>query len=158
MAATRATSALDAAGVPYRLHNYEAHVSDDADLTYGEAVAVEIGADPDAVFKTLIASVDGELVVAVVPVSGLLNLKALAKALGGKRAEMANADDAQRTTGYVVGGISPFGQKKALRRAVDETVEVFDTVFVSAGQRGLQLQIAPAALTDTAIVAPITKM
>lgn len=97
-------------------------------------------------YKTLLASVDGRLVVGVVPVSGQLDLKALAAAVGGKRAAMARPEDAERATGYVVGGISPFGQKKAHPTVVDESALGFETVYVSGGRRGLDLEVAPADL------------
>jgi Cys-tRNA(Pro)/Cys-tRNA(Cys) deacylase len=98
------------------------------------------------VFKTLVARVDGVLTVAVVPVSGTLDLKALAAAVGGRKAVMAEPGDAERTTGYVLGGISPLGQKKALPTVVDESATTFSTVLVSAGRRGLQVELAPADL------------
>jgi Cys-tRNA(Pro)/Cys-tRNA(Cys) deacylase len=98
------------------------------------------------VFKTLIASVDGRLVVAVVPVSGALNLKALAEAAGGKRAGMAMPAAAERATGYVTGGISPIGQRTKLPVVIDATALDFETVFCSAGQRGLDIELAPADL------------
>jgi Cys-tRNA(Pro)/Cys-tRNA(Cys) deacylase len=156
---TQATVALDAAGAQYTLHEYvvegvapgkaapaKAGPGKTGDETYGEAVAAAIGVEPDRVFKTLIANVDNELVVAVVPVVTTLDLKALATAVTGKRADLADIALAERTTGYVVGGISPFGQRRKLRAVVDETVDLFDTVFVSAGKRGLQVEVTPADL------------
>jgi Cys-tRNA(Pro)/Cys-tRNA(Cys) deacylase len=122
--------------------------------------AEALGIDPDRVFKTLVANLATdagiEQVVGIVPVSGQLSLRELAAALGGKRAEMCPVDLAQRLTGYVVGGISPFGQKKRLRTAIDETCILFDTVFVSGGKRGLDIEIAPDALVAVlgAVVAP----
>jgi Cys-tRNA(Pro)/Cys-tRNA(Cys) deacylase len=98
------------------------------------------------VFKTLLAEVDGLLVVGVVPVTGMLDLKALAAVVGGKKAVMADPSVAERRTGYVVGGISPIGQKTAHRTVLDETVELWDSVFVSGGRRGLDLELAPADL------------
>jgi Cys-tRNA(Pro)/Cys-tRNA(Cys) deacylase len=162
---TQATVALDAAGLTYTVHDYEVsgvapgRVAKAGDETYGEAVAAAIGVEPDRVFKTLIANVDNELIVAVVPVVTTLDLKALATAVAGKRADMADVSLAERTTGYVVGGISPFGQRKKLRTVVDETAELFDTVFVSAGKRGQQLEVSPADLLSltTAIVWPIAR-
>ena len=108
-------------------------------------------------FKTLLATVDGRLVVAVVPVSGSLDLKALATAVGGKRAEMAEPAQAERVTGYVVGGISPLGQRKALPTVVDATAAGFEQVLVSAGRRGLDVSLAPSDLVrlTAATVAPI---
>ena len=110
--------------------------------TYGEAVANAIGAEPQRVFKTLIAQLNsGELVVAVVPVSSTLDLRALAAAAGAKSAAMAPPQAAEKATGYVTGGISPFGQRKALRTFVDRSLENFPKVFVSAGRRGLQVEV-----------------
>lgn len=157
MSASPATTQLDRLNVAYQLHHYEVSVGDDLDRSYGEVVADEMGVPPERVFKTLVASVDGELVVAIVPVSGSLSLKGLARALGGKKAVMADVSDAERATGYVVGGISPFGQKKRLPMAVDETVMDLPSVYVSAGRRGLQVSLAPADLVRSlgAIVADI---
>jgi Cys-tRNA(Pro)/Cys-tRNA(Cys) deacylase len=109
--------------------------------------------------KTLLATVDGRLVCGVVPVAGTLDLKALAGALGGKRATMAEPAEAERATGYVVGGISPLGQRTRLPTAVDETVELFDTVLVSAGRRGLSVELAPADLVrlTAAVVADLAR-
>ena len=158
MSATPATKQLDAAGIAYVLHKYRLHVDDPIASTYGEAVAAEVGADPDSMFKTLIAAVDGELIAAVVPVSGRLNLKSLAAAVGAKRAEMGEPIAVERATGYVVGGISPFGSRKRLRVVADATIASFDTIYVSAGKRGLQVSLGPADLIRVvaAIVAPIS--
>jgi Cys-tRNA(Pro)/Cys-tRNA(Cys) deacylase len=129
--------------VAHTLHPYDV----DADTpNYGFEVAAALGQDPKRVFKTLVAEVDGSLTVAVVPVVGELDLKALAAAAGGKRAAMADKALAERTTGYVRGGISPLGQRKALPTVIDESATTFDTIFVSAGRRGLQVQLAPADL------------
>jgi Cys-tRNA(Pro)/Cys-tRNA(Cys) deacylase len=142
--ATPATTAAAAAGVTVVTHEYDV---DHTVADYGVAVAQAIGQDVDRVFKTLVVEVDGtHLAVGVVPVAARLDLKALAAALGGRKAEMADPTKAERTTGYVVGGISPLGQKKALPTVIDETVELYDTVFVSAGKRGLQIEIAPTDL------------
>jgi Cys-tRNA(Pro)/Cys-tRNA(Cys) deacylase len=162
---TQATVVLDAAGANYTVHDYAVsgvapgRSAKDGEETYGEAVAAAIGAEPERVFKTLIANVDNELIVAVVPVVTTVDLKALAAAVGGKRADMAEVAQAERTTGYVVGGISPFGQRKKLRTVVDETAELFDTVFVSAGKRGQQLEVSPSDLLSltTAIAWPIAR-
>jgi Cys-tRNA(Pro)/Cys-tRNA(Cys) deacylase len=162
---TQATIALDAARVPYTVHDYvvsgvaPGRSAKSSEETYGEAVAAAIGADPERVFKTLVAAVDGELIVAVGPVVTTLDLKALAAAVAGKRADMAEIALAERTTGYVVGGISPFGQRKALRTVVDETAELFDTVFVSAGKRGQQVEVSPTDLISltSAIAWPIAR-
>ena len=109
---TPAVAALVAAGIPHTLHPYEHDPA--SDLSYGLEAAAALDADPEQVFKTLCAYVDGHLSVGIVPVSGMLDLKALAHTLGGKRAEMAPPADAERSSGYVVGGISPIGQRKAL--------------------------------------------
>lgn len=140
---TPATVALTRAGIGFTLHEY-AH--DPRVSSYGTEAAEALGLDPVHVFKTLMASVDGTLAVAVVPVSGSLDLKALARALGGSRAAMAEQAAAERATGYVVGGISPVGQKRAHPTVVDSTALDHPTVFVSAGRRGLDLEIAPADL------------
>jgi Cys-tRNA(Pro)/Cys-tRNA(Cys) deacylase len=149
---------LDGAGAPYAVHEFH---HEPGERNYGQVAAEALGVEPERVFKTLVANLTTdrgvEQVVGVVPVSGQLSLKELAAALGGKRAEMCPTDVAQRITGYVVGGISPLGQKKRLRTAIDETCILFDTVFVSGGRRGLDLEIAPevlVALLD-AVVAPI---
>ncbi len=141
---TPATVALAKAGIAFVLHEY-AH--DPAVTAFGLEAAAALGAEPERVFKTLLAEVDGVgLVVAVVPVSGSLDLKALAAAAGGKRAGMARPDIAERRTGYVVGGISPIGQRTPLPAFVDETAQLWDTVFVSGGRRGLDIELAPADL------------
>jgi Cys-tRNA(Pro)/Cys-tRNA(Cys) deacylase len=102
--------------------------------------------DAERVFKTLMVEVDGGLACAVVPASGMLDLKALARVLGGKKAELADPPQAERATGYVVGGISPLGQKRHHRTVIDETAQLFDTVFVSGGRRGLSVELEPEAL------------
>ena len=161
---TPATVLLAAAGVPFTIHEF---VHDPSERNYGAVAAEALGADPDQVFKTLLAQVDGQATVAgvapsaiavgIVPVSGQLSLKELATAVGAKRAEMCDPVVAQRITGYVVGGISPFGQKKHLPTAIDETCLLYDTIFVSGGKRGFDIEIAPADLIAVlhAIVAPI---
>jgi Cys-tRNA(Pro)/Cys-tRNA(Cys) deacylase len=126
---------------------------------WGEDAAAALGVDPARVHKTLVARVDDRLVVAIVAVAHDLDLKALADAVGGRRAAMADAGDAERATGYVRGGISPLGQRRRLPTVVDEAALGFDTVLVSAGRRGLQVELAPAdlvRLTD-AVVAPIAR-
>jgi Cys-tRNA(Pro)/Cys-tRNA(Cys) deacylase len=148
---TPATLALDRAGVDYRLHPYD---HDPRAASYGLEAAAALGVDPARVFKTLLASLDGSLVVGIVPVSGQLDLKALARALGGSKAVMAEVSAAERVTGYVAGGISPLGQKRPLRTVLDASALDHDTIFVSAGRRGLDLEIAPADLV--AITGAIT--
>ncbi|HET9383217.1 MAG TPA: Cys-tRNA(Pro) deacylase [Streptomyces sp.] len=151
---TPATVALTAAGVAYTVHSYD---HDPAHPSYGEEAAEAMGVSPERVFKTLVADVDGVLTVAVVPVAGQLDLKALAAAAGGKRAAMADPALAERTTGYVRGGISPLGQRKRLRTVLDASASAHDTICVSAGRRGLEVELSPhdlAKLTD-AVLAPI---
>ena len=128
--------------VTHRLHSY-AHGGGQA---YGPEAAELLGLDPARVFKTLVAEVDGALTVGVVPVSATLDLKALAAAVGGKRARMADVAAAERATGYVAGGISPLAQRKRLPVVVDSSAESFVTVFCSAGRRGLEVELAPADL------------
>jgi Cys-tRNA(Pro)/Cys-tRNA(Cys) deacylase len=137
---TPATVALARAGVPFALRPY---VHDPAAPSYGLEAADALGVPAEQVFKTLLAAVDGRLVVAVVPVSGSLDLKALAAAVGGKRAAMAEPAEAERATGYVVGGISPLGQRRRLPTVVDASALEHDTVLVSAGRRGLDVALAP---------------
>jgi Cys-tRNA(Pro)/Cys-tRNA(Cys) deacylase len=131
-------------------------VSPDAP-NYGALVAEALGVAPERLFKTLIAEVDGALTVAVVPVTGDLDLKALAHAAGGKRAALADRAAAERSSGYVRGGISPLGQRKRLPTVVDDTAPALDTMYVSAGRRGLQVSLSPADLIRLtgATVAPI---
>ncbi|MGW2699497.1 Cys-tRNA(Pro) deacylase [Streptomyces sp. NPDC001340] len=151
---TPATVSLTAAGVDFTLHSYD---HDPSHPSYGEEAAQAMGVSPDRVFKTLVADVDGALTVAVVPVSGTLDLKALASAVGGKRATMADPTLAERTTGYVRGGISPLGQRKKLRTVLDDSAEVHATICISAGRRGLEVELTPgdlAQLTE-AVLAPI---
>jgi Cys-tRNA(Pro)/Cys-tRNA(Cys) deacylase len=140
---TPATVALTRAGVPFTAHSYE---HDSSATSYGLEAAVALGLAPETVFKTLLADVDGELVVGIVPVTGQLDLKALAAAVGGKKAVMADPAAAERVTGYVVGGISPIGQKRRLRTVLDDSADAHPTVFVSGGRRGLDLGLAPADL------------
>lgn len=155
-AGTPATLLLTGSGVPFTLHRY-AH--DPRVTNYGQEAATALGLDPDRVFKTLLASLDNELVVGIVPVSGQLDLKALARALGGSRAVLADVAAAERATGYVAGGISPLAQRRAHRTVLEETAQLWDTVFVSAGRRGLDVELAPddlARLTG-ATLAPIAR-
>lgn len=140
---TPATVALSAAGVAFTVHEY-AH--DPRAESYGLEAAEAMGVDPGRVFKTLFADLDGALVVAVVPVAGQLDLKALARALDGRKAVMADPKAAERATGYVVGGISPLGQRKAHPTVVDDSALAHETVFVSAGRRGMEVELSPAEL------------
>jgi Cys-tRNA(Pro)/Cys-tRNA(Cys) deacylase len=151
---TPATVALTAAGAEYTVHAYD---HDPSHHSYGEEAAEAMGVSPERVFKTLVADVDGTLTVAVVPVAGQLDLKALAAAVNGKRAARADPTLAERTTGYVRGGISPLGQRKKLPTVLDASASAHPTICVSAGRRGLEVELAPedlAKLTD-AVLAPI---
>ena len=140
---TPATLILTRAGIAYTAHSYE---HDPRATSFGREAADALGLAPDEVFKTLLAMVDGRAVVGIVPVSGSLDLKALAAAAGGRRAEMADAATAQRLTGYVLGGISPIGQKRLLPTFVDDTAGILDTVYVSGGRRGFDIGLAPTDL------------
>ncbi|MGV8977303.1 MAG: Cys-tRNA(Pro) deacylase [Cellulomonas sp.] len=154
---TPALVALAAEGVPHTAHVY--HHDPSTSVGYGLEAAEALGIPAEQVYKTLMTAVDGTLTVAVVPVTGMLDLKALAQAVGGKKAEMADKSAAERATGYVVGGISPLGQKTAHTTVVDETVWLFDTVFVSGGRRGLDVELAPGDLVrlTNATVADIAR-
>ncbi|HET6354392.1 Cys-tRNA(Pro) deacylase [Streptomyces sp.] len=151
---TPATVALTAAGTAFTVHAYD---HDPASASYGDEAAEALGIRPDRVFKTLVADVDGELTVAIVPVAGRLDLKALATAVGAKRATMADPAAAERTTGYVRGGISPLGQRKRLRTVLDASASDHATVCVSAGRRGLEVELSPSDLASLtgAVLAPI---
>ena len=153
---TPATVALTRAGVAFTTHSYE---HDPAAPSYGLEAATVLGLPPEQVFKTLLADVDGRLVVGIVPVAGKLDLKALAAAVGGKKAAMADPSLAERTTGYVVGGISPIGQKRALTTVLDETALLHETVYVSGGRRGFDLGLSPDDLViqTNATTAPIAR-
>ena len=153
---TPAVVALQRAKVAFAVREYE---HDPAAQSYGMEAAEKLGLDPAAVFKTLVASVDGKLTVAIVPVARSLDLKALASAAGGKRAAMADIGEAERATGYVAGGISPLGQRKRLPTVIDESAMGLERMYVSGGRRGLDIELAPAdlrALTQ-ARVAPIAR-
>jgi Cys-tRNA(Pro)/Cys-tRNA(Cys) deacylase len=152
---TPALAALAAAGTAHVVHEYEAPEpagarDRDARPHYGLDAAAALGVDPARIFKTLVASVDGRLVVGVVPVSGELDLKALAEAAGGRRAELAEPEAAQRATGSVVGGISPLGHRRPMPVYVDAGAAAFATIYVSGGRRGLQVELAPADLVRLA--------
>jgi Cys-tRNA(Pro)/Cys-tRNA(Cys) deacylase len=153
---TPATVALARAGIAFTVHTYE---HDPAADSFGLEAATVLGLDPAQVFKTLLVSVDGRLVVAVVPVAGRLDLKAVAAAVGGKKAVMADPAAAERATGYVVGGISPVGQKRPHPTVVDDSALAFATVYVSGGRRGLDLGLSPADLValTSATVAPVRR-
>ena len=153
-AGTPATALLVRERVPHGLHPYEV---DPDQPHYGALVAQALGVAPEVLFKTLVTEVDGELTVAVVPVTGELDLKALAAAAGGKRATLADRGDAERVTGYVRGGISPLGQRRRLPTVVDASAAALPGMYVSAGRRGLQVSLAPEDLIRLtgATVAPI---
>lgn len=151
-----ATAHLHREGVEFTTHSY---VHDPAAKSYGLEAADALGLEPELVFKTLMTDVDGELVVAIVPVTTSLDLKALAGAVGGKRAHMADPHDAQRATGYVLGGISPIGQRKPHRTVIDESAGLWPRVYVSGGRRGFDLALAPDDLIAVtgALVAAIAR-
>jgi Cys-tRNA(Pro)/Cys-tRNA(Cys) deacylase len=154
---TPAIQALERAGVVHRVLAYE---HDPRAESYGLEAAEALGVDPARVFKTLMAEADGRLVVAVVPVSGRLDLKGLARAVGARKASMADPAAAERATGYVVGGISPLGQKRPHPTVVDVSALDHPTVLVSAGRRGLDVELAPADLVSltSATTAPIAAL
>jgi len=152
--ATRATDELAKAGIPYRVLEYEAPerhgTARDERPAYGLEAAAALGVDPARLFKTLVALVDGRPAVAIVPVGGTLDLKALAAALGGRRADLADPAEAERATGYVIGGISPLGLRRRLPAVLDASATAHATILVSAGRRGLQVELAPLDLTRAA--------
>jgi Cys-tRNA(Pro)/Cys-tRNA(Cys) deacylase len=151
---TPATALLAKQRVPHTVHEYD---HDPRSTSYGAEAGDALGLPAERVFKTLVAEVDGVLTVGVVPVAGQLDLKALAAAVGGKKARMAEVAAAERATGYVAGGISPLGQRKRLPVVVDVSAESFVTIFCSGGRRGLEIELAPADLIRlaAATVAPI---
>ena len=153
-APTPAIAALQKAKIAHSLHPY-AHA--DGNQHYGDEAVAALELDPAQVFKTLVANVDGTLVVGVVPVGEQLDLKALAAAVGGKKATMAAVADAERSSGYVAGGISPLGQRKQLRTVVDDSAGTFERIYISAGRRGLQVSLSPDDLVRAtrAVVAAI---
>ena len=140
---TPAINAAKKAKIPFTVHEY-AHDPDCS--SYGLEAAEKLGVDPARVFKTLVADLGGELVVAVIPVEGMLGLKGLARAAGAKKAAMADKGLVERTTGYVLGGVSPLGQKKRLRTFIDSSAQALPTIHVSAGRRGLEIELAPEDL------------
>jgi Cys-tRNA(Pro)/Cys-tRNA(Cys) deacylase len=146
---TRALDELARAGVTHTVHGYDASPragANAARTSFGDTAAAALGVDPERIHKTLIASVDGRLTVAIVAVATELDLKLLAGAVGGHRATMADPADAERSTGYVRGGISPLGQRRRLPTVLDASAMGFATILVSAGRRGLQVELAPADL------------
>jgi Cys-tRNA(Pro)/Cys-tRNA(Cys) deacylase len=155
-AGTPATTALTRAGVDFGVHPYE---HDPAAPSYGLEAATALGVPPEQVFKTLLVEGERGLAVGVVPVTRTLDLKAVAAALGVKKVGLARPEDAERSSGYVVGGISPVGQRRALPTVLDESAMAFETVYVSGGRRGLDLSLAPADLVraTSAATAPIAR-
>lgn len=138
---TPGINAAKQARIPFRVHGY-AH--DASAVSYGLEAAEKMGVPERRVFKTLVVSLDGKaLVVGVVPVSSMLSMKLIAKAAGAKKAVLADASDVERSTGYVLGGVSPLGQKKRLKTIIDSSAEQYETVFVSAGRRGLEIELSP---------------
>jgi Cys-tRNA(Pro)/Cys-tRNA(Cys) deacylase len=160
---TAALDLLRRRGIEHRVHEYEIPDSTRTDASrsprYGDDAARALGVDPARIHKTLVASVDGRFVVAVVPVSAELDLKGLAAAAGGRRAAMADPTDAERVTGQVRGGISPLGQRRHLPTLIDAAALAWPTVYVSAGRRGLQVELAPSDLVSftSALVARISR-
>ena len=152
---TPAITELDAAAVAYSLHEYDV---DDERRDFGLEAATKLELDPDRVFKTIVVRADADLVVAIVPVSCQVSMKGVGRAIGVKRVEMCDPAVAEKTTGYVRGGISPFGQRRRLPTVIDETATIFDVVYVSGGKRGLDIGVDPRELIDLlgAVVADIT--
>jgi Cys-tRNA(Pro)/Cys-tRNA(Cys) deacylase len=153
---TPATVALRQAGVPFTPHLYEHH---ETATNFGEEAAAALGLREEQVFKTLVVSVDGALAVAIVPVANRLDLKAIAAAVGGKKATLADPALAEKRTGYVVGGISPVGQRTHLTTVLDASAAQYPTIFVSGGRRGFDIELAPADLVrvTAASTAPIAR-
>ncbi len=134
--------------IPYTLHQY---THDKTTPSYGKEAIDKLGVEAERVFKTLVVSVDGGLVVAVVPALLMLNMKLLAKTMGKKKATMAETVMVEKTTGYLLGGVSPLAQKKRLPTFIDSSASDFETIYVSAGKRGLEVELSPhdlSALTD----------
>ena len=141
---TPAINAAKKARIDFQVHQYE-HDSDSS--SYGEEAVEKMGQNPEQVFKTLVVKLDGkQLAVAIVPVAKMLDLKAIATACKAKKAVMAEPQEVQRSTGYVLGGVSPLGQKKRLPTILDQSSDAFPKIFVSAGKRGLEIELAPEAL------------
>lgn len=141
---TPAINAAKKKNITYKVHQYS---HDPAHESYGREAAEKLGVDAERVYKTLVVQLDdGKLAVAVIPVSSMLGMKHIAKAAGAKKAAMADKDLVERTTGYVLGGVSPLGQKKRLLTVIDSSARDFPTIFVSAGRRGLDIELKPADL------------
>jgi len=143
---TPAVNEAKKAKIEHKIHDYH---HDPLGESYGREAANKLGIDEGRIFKTLVVSIGGnELAVGVVPVSSMLNMKLIAKVLGSKKASMAKASDVERTTGYVLGGVSPLGQKKKLKTIVDLSATEYPTIFVSAGRRGLEIELKPQDLVS----------
>jgi len=145
---TPAVRAIKKAGIQFQIHEYphNSQASSNA-VGYGEEASTLLGVSPDQVFKTLLISTNtNQLAVAIIPVSHQLNLKSVAKALGAKKVNMADPHEAEKATGYVLGGISPLGQKKRLSFVIDESATAFKSIFVSGGRRGLEIEVAATDL------------
>ena len=142
---TPATNLLTSKGIDFKAHEYS---HDPNSTSFGLEAAEKIGVDPNRVFKTLIANVDESFAVAIVPVNQQVSLKSLARTLGAKRAVMADPAQAARLTGYVVGGISPLGQKRLLSTVIDQSAKEFETILVSGGRRGFDIELSPQDLAD----------
>lgn len=160
---TRALDELRRAGIDHTVREYAVHEASGLDRgrrpAWGDDAAAALGVDPERIHKTLVASVDGRLAIAIVPVAAELDLKRFADALAGRRAVLADPDEAERATGYVRGGISPIGQRRRLPTVVEHAALAMPTILVSAGRRGLQVELAPADLVRVvdAIVATIAR-
>ena len=142
---TPATNLLTSKGVDFKAHEYS---HDPNSTSFGLEAAEKLGVDPNRVFKTLIANVDESYAVAIVPVNQQVSLKSLARTLGAKRAIMADPAQAARLTGYVVGGISPLGQKRLLSTVIDQSAQEFETILVSGGRRGFDIELSPQDLAE----------
>jgi Cys-tRNA(Pro)/Cys-tRNA(Cys) deacylase len=141
---TPAIAELKKHNAQYIIHQYE---HDASNQQYGLEAAEKLGVNAERIFKTLIVHIDNkDLVVAVLPVSSMLNMKLIAKAHGGKKAEMAITKQVEKTTGYVIGGVSPVGQKKSLATYIDSSIDMYTSVYVSAGKRGVELELMPSIL------------
>ena len=156
MPVTPATRALDAAGISFIQHVYD---HDPAVTDYGQEAADALGVSAQRVFKTLVVAADAGLAVVVVPVAAMMDLKAVAAALGVKKVTLAAGVDAQRSSGYVVGGISPFGQRRALPTVLDQSATDYESILVSGGRRGFDVEVDPQDLVRLldAVVAPVAR-
>jgi len=141
---TPAINAAKKKKIAYKVHQYTHDPSHDS---YGKEAAEKLGIAEERVYKTLVVQLDkGSLTVAVIPVSSMLSMKQIAKAAGAKKAAMADKEQVERSTGYILGGVSPLGQKKRLVTVIDSSANDFPTIFVSAGRRGLDIELNPADL------------